>query len=98
MLQQLLADPAARHFKVLPDPVLYAEYYAVISRPVCLADLARLAAGPARYPLADLQRDLRRMLSNAKRFNRAEAVVYQDALVLEVREATARARGRAWRG
>jgi len=87
----LIASPAAAHFKVLPDPLLYPSYYAVIARPVCLADINILIGGAARYSLADMLRDLRRMVGNAKRYNVPESQVYQDALVLEV---SARVRSR----
>lgn len=79
----LVKDTAATHFKVLPDPIIYPDYYAVITRPVCLADLWKfITAG--RYALNDAQRDLRRMIANAKRYNRPDAPVYSDALSLEV--------------
>lgn len=80
----LVKDPSATHFKVLPDPIIYADYFAVISRPVCLADLWKFM-NESRYTLSDAQRDLRRMIANAKRYNRPDAPVYQDALSLEAR-------------
>jgi hypothetical protein len=64
------------------DPVLFSDYYAVVKKPVCLADMQRdITAG--RYTLADMQRDIRRMIANAKKYNKPEAVVYQDSLELE---------------
>ena len=79
----LMKDPAAHHFKVLPDPILYPDYYTMISRPLALADIGRfLTAG--KYTLIDITRDLRRMVSNAKKYNRPDAQVYIDALALEV--------------
>ena len=61
---------------------LQADYYSVIKRPVCLGDMHR-QMNTVRYTLAEMQRDIRRMLSNAKKYNRPEAVVYQDSLELE---------------
>lgn len=85
LLANLLADAASRHFRVLPDPFLYPSYYAIITRPICLADIAVfIEAG--KYTFEDIQRDLRRLLNNAKRFNLPESQVYVDALTLEVRE------------
>jgi hypothetical protein len=63
-------------------PPAQADYYSVIKRPVCLGDMSR-QMNSARYTLADMQRDIRRMLANAKKYNRPEAVVYQDSLELE---------------
>jgi hypothetical protein len=90
----LIKDKAAHHFKVLPDPLLYPDYYGAISRPIALADIGRmLTAG--KYTLVDITRDLRRMVSNAKKYNKPEAQVYVDALALEVRSsAGGRRRGR----
>ena len=84
LLDALLASPAAAHFKVLPDPILYPNYYVVIARPVCLADMSARVNSAARYTLADMVRDVRRMLTNAKRYNMPDSQVYQDALLLEV--------------
>ena len=84
LLTVILADPGATHFKVLPDPILYPDYYAFISRPIALADInTSINSGP--YSLPDMTRDLRRMFANAKKYNKPEAQVYQDALALEVR-------------
>lgn len=82
----LMREPCAAPFKVLPDPYLYPQYYQVITRPVSLADINMLMSGTARYSLDDMQRDLRRMLLNAKRYNTPDSEVYQDALSLEVGE------------
>ena len=62
--------------------ILFSDYYAVVKKPVCLADMAR-AITSGRYTLADMQRDIRRMIANAKKYNKPEAVVYQDSLELE---------------
>jgi Bromodomain len=51
------------------------------------AQLGEDAVGPSaggRYSLADIQRDLRRMVANAKRYNQADSQIYQEALALEV--------------
>ena len=73
----------SRPLLLLPAPAtLQADYYSVIKRPVCLGDMSR-QMNAARYTLADMQRDIRRMLANAKKYNRPEAVVYQDSLELE---------------
>jgi len=86
--------PSAEHFKILPDPVLFPDYYFYIRHPVALSDMAR-AMSTGRYTLVDMQRDIRRMIANAKKYNKPEAVVYQDSLELEVRPRGARARARA---
>ena len=78
-------------FKILPDPVLFPDYYFYIRHPVALSDMAR-AMDSGRYSLADMQRDIRRMISNAKKYNKPEAVVYQDSLELEVRGVSGPAR------
>lgn len=44
------------------------------------------AVGPSAgglYTLADIQRDLRRMVMNAKRYNQSDSAIYQEALALE---------------
>jgi hypothetical protein len=81
----LLEDEASHHFKVRPDPLLYPDYYHAISKPIALADIQRSITG-GRYPLHEMTRDLRRMISNAKKYNRPDAQVYLDALALEVRK------------
>jgi hypothetical protein len=90
----LTRDPAAVHFKTLPDVLLYPGYYEAIARPVCLADINMAIASGAKYSVDDMARDLRRMLTNAKKFNAQDAPVYADALALEVRWAAAP--GAAW--
>lgn len=82
MYEYISSDPSSQHFKVLPDPFLYPSYYAVITKPICLADINNLI-GAGKYSLDDMQRDLRRMIGNAKKFNMPESQVYQDALQLE---------------
>ncbi len=84
LLEKLAWLPCAASFKVLPDPIVHSEYYVTIKRPLALSDMAR-AMTTGRYSLVDMQRDLRRMLANAKRYNKPEAQVYADALELEVR-------------
>ena len=90
LFEKLTAEDCAEHFKVLPDPVLFPDYYYFIRHPVALSDMGRsLTTG--RYTLADMQRDIRRMIANAKKYNKPEAVVYQDSLELEVRSFSRRA-------
>lgn len=82
----LTADPAiCSAFRVLPDAKVYPEYYLTIARPIALSCMwaAMAAPGHGRYTLADLQRDLRRMVANAKRFNQTESAVYAQALAIE---------------
>jgi hypothetical protein len=83
LYDRLAAAPCAVHFLTLPDPVLFPDYYYFIRHPVALSDMAR-AMTLGRYTLADMQRDVRRMIANAKKYNKPEAVVYQDSLELEV--------------
>jgi len=92
LYERLSAAPCAVHFLTLPDPVLFPDYYYFIRHPVALSDMAR-AMALGRYTLADMQRDVRRMISNAKKYNKPEAAVYQDSLELEVRSARGAARG-----
>ena len=82
----LTADPqVCSAFRVLPDAALYPDYYLTIARPVSLACMwtAMAGAGHGRYSLADMQRDLRRMVSNAKRYNTTDSAVYAQALAIE---------------
>jgi Bromodomain len=83
LLELLLADKSSRSFKVLPDIMLYPYYYQVISRPISLADIGMLISA-SRYSFNEMQKDLRRMIGNAKKFNVPDSEVYQDALVMEV--------------
>ena len=85
LFDAMMREPCVAPFKVLPDPFLYPQYYHVITRPVSFADINMLIGGRARYSLDDFQKDVRRMISNAKRYNTTESDVYQDALSLEVR-------------
>jgi hypothetical protein len=56
---------------------------------ICVADIAVRLAGSnsfgAYYPYSELKKDIKRMLSNAKKFNLSESALYQDAVQLEVR-------------
>lgn len=52
---------------------------------MALSDIAN-SIDAGRYTLLDMQRDIRRMIANAKKYNKPEAVVYQDSLELEVSE------------
>jgi len=72
-------------FLVLPDAALYPDYFMTIARPVSLACMwaAMAGAGHGRYALADMQRDLRRMVANAKRYNTTDSAVYAQALAIE---------------
>lgn len=81
----LIGEPCSQHFKVLPDVLLYPNYYEFIPRPVSLADINMAINSGARYTVEDMTRDLKRMVSNAKRYNVPESQVYADALALEVR-------------
>ena len=78
----LSEQPCAAHFRVLPDPLTFSDYYAIVKKPVCLSDMSR-AMATSRYTLGDMQRDIRRMIANAKQYNKPEAMVYQDSLELE---------------
>lgn len=68
---------------VHPNVTLQTDYYAVVRRPISLEDMLA-SASSGRYTLSDIQRDIRRMIANAKKYNKPEAVVYQDSLELEV--------------
>ena len=85
LFDYIIVDEAANHFKVLPDLLLHAAYYHIVARPVCLADISMAINSGHRYSVEDELRDLRRMLSNAKKYNLPESQVYVDALALEVR-------------
>lgn len=80
----LIKEESSRHFKSLPDPLLYPEYYEVIPSPVSLASVMQRII-TQKYTLADMQKDLRRMITNARKYNRPDAPVYVDSLTLEVR-------------
>ena len=85
ILSLLVADPCSEHFRVLPDPVLYVTYYLVISRPFSLADIGMTIAGPGKYSLTHIQKDVRRIVNNAKRYFAPEGEIHAAATALEVR-------------
>jgi hypothetical protein len=85
LYEAIVRSRHATPFKVLPDPFLYTIYYAVIARPLCLADIDLRIDAPERYSLADLLRDLRRIVTNAKKYNVADSAVFLDAVQFEVR-------------
>ena len=62
LVDALLIEECSIQFKVLPDPYLYADYYAHTARPVALADIRDWAISRPRYGLPDACRDLRRMV------------------------------------
>lgn len=82
----LMQDEAATDFKVLPDPYLYPEYYAVIPRPIALSDIRDFATSPTPYTVEDIARDVERMLKNAKKFNVKDSPIFDAARTLEVRD------------
>ena len=94
LYDRIMGEPSSQHFRVLPDPILYADYYRIVKKPLALADMNR-AMSLGRYTLESMTRDMRRMLANARRYNKPEAVAFQDAVELEVRRATGSGRARA---
>lgn len=81
----LLADSSYGPFLKKPDPEEYQDYYKTIAKPIALEDMweAMAGAGHGRYTLSDMQRDFRRMISNAKKYNRTDSLIYQLAITLE---------------
>ena len=73
------------HFLELPSEEELPMYYKVIPNPVSLADVAsKMASTRTRYSYRELLKDLRRMFTNAKKFNEPACQVYRDAVVLQV--------------
>ena len=85
LYEYLLADPSHEPFLEKPDRDIYQDYYKTILKPIALEDMWESMAGKGhvRYTLSDMQRDFRRMIANAKRYNRADSLIYQFALTLE---------------
>ena len=81
----LLGDSSYGPFLNKPDPEEYQDYYKTIAKPIALEDMweSMAGVGHGRYTLSDMQRDFRRMISNAKKYNRTDSLIYQLAVTLE---------------
>ena len=72
-------------FLELPSKKLYADYYTFITEPIAL-DVIEKRINNYHYPsLKDLQSDIALLAKNAKTYNEDGSMIYNDAVVIEVR-------------
>jgi len=69
-------------FMELPDKKAYADYYQVISQPICLGDVRSKIVNCQYSSVQDMQNDISLMVSNAQKYNQEGSVIYNDAVDL----------------
>ena len=67
-------------FELLPSKAAYPDYYEVVAEPIDLKTIAsRIQAADTYSTLADLEKDLLLMITNAKKYNAPGSQIYKDA-------------------
>lgn len=70
---------------VLPPREIFPDYYQIIEHPIAFSQLqSKVKKGNYTTNYDGFIRDVNRVFSNAKTYNDESALVYQDAVVLEV--------------
>ncbi|KAJ3194662.1 hypothetical protein HDU82_002374 [Entophlyctis luteolus] len=69
-------------FNALPNKQLYPDYYIVIKQPTALNIMQQKINGGKYASLADLKAEMQLMVDNAKTYNAAESLIYEDANAL----------------
>ena len=71
-------------FVKLPPKREWADYYIVITNPICMNDIQKKIKKEEYQSLADLRRDLDLMVKNCRTFNEETSGICQDANLIEV--------------
>ena len=74
---------ACMHFQTIPSEDEAPGYRDVVSQPISLSDIDGKIQTFKYSSWIKLTSDLKRMLSNAKKYNEAHSKVYEDAVILE---------------
>ena len=74
---------ACMHFQTIPSEDEAPGYRDVVSQPISLSDIDEKIQTFKYSSWIKLTSDLKRMLSNAKKYNEAHSKVYEDAVILE---------------
>ncbi len=85
-------------FLELPDKALMPAYYENVESPICLADIANRVYPPSSeefsqpepYNLREIRRDLRKLVTNAKKASAYSSPFHRDAMKIEVNVAVRR--------
>ena len=80
-------------FLELPSKKLYADYYTFIAEPIALDVIEKRINSYQYTNLKDLQIDIALLAKNAKTYNEDGSMIYNDAVVIEVRYGTTLKRG-----
>ena len=72
-------------FVKLPPKREWADYYIVITNPICMNDILKKIKKEEYHSLADLRRDLDLMVKNCRTFNEESSGICQDVNLIEVR-------------
>ncbi|KAI8327234.1 hypothetical protein BD560DRAFT_418381 [Blakeslea trispora] len=73
----------ATFFLELPSKEDYPDYYEIIKQPIALDQMKAKIDAKEYTTLAEFKADLDLMISNAKRYNRKESQVYEDAVQIQ---------------
>lgn len=77
--------PYSEFFMVLPPREVFPDYYQLIEQPIAFSQLqSKVKKGNYSSNYDGFIRDVSRVFQNAKTYNDESALVYDDALVLEV--------------
>ncbi len=72
-------------FLELPSKKLYADYYQFIAEPIALDVIEKRISSHQYTSLKDLQSDISLLAKNAKTYNEDGSMIYNDAVLIEVR-------------
>jgi ATP-dependent helicase STH1/SNF2 len=82
------SDPGKRliigPFIKLPPKREYADYYLIITTPICMSMIDKKIKKEEYNNLSDLRKDVDLMLRNCRTYNEDGSILYQDAAIIEV--------------
>jgi ATP-dependent helicase STH1/SNF2 len=71
-------------FVKLPPKRDWADYYVIITNPICMNDILKRIKKEEYNSLADMRKDLDLMVSNCRTFNEESSGICQDVNLIEV--------------
>ncbi|KAJ4409673.1 transcriptional regulator [Gnomoniopsis sp. IMI 355080] len=70
-------------FIKLPSKRDYADYFVVITNPICMNNIEKKIKKEEYNSLSDMRRDIELMCSNCKTYNDDSALIHQDAITIQ---------------
>ncbi|KAI9750350.1 MAG: hypothetical protein M4579_006506 [Chaenotheca gracillima] len=72
-------NPITAHFQTLPDKAEHPDYYEVTHLPISLETISTKLQNREYTTLTPVESDMKRMISNAKAYNKRDSTVFEDA-------------------